>query len=410
MGIGAWLRILWVLLFAAAPASARLYNYLDIPIGERSFGLGGSSMAFLGDTSAIATNPSILALDGSAQFTASLSTYNRIDTRTGQYVSLFKSAADNVSRGGFLAVPSMVGGHFRWGEWTWGGGILVPQAFANSGKIDFDSENTASFESRHDGVWVGGFLARKFGRHTAGLTLFYVSDHKLEKFAFTSRPTGQDPVIRFAENSFDANAVLFVIGGSYAVTDRLRLGYSFRTPAMTLHGGGYIQDVASNGDGARNEEFDSRKLPMPMRLGVGVAWDLEPDMLLAADLFVYGAWFGSLSASGDPVLKIEARETANLTLGFEHKIWRRIGYRLGFFTNMSAAARVPRGLTALNDKVHMFGGTGALFWEKDAGTLSLGGYAQGGQGSSVSLNNPTGGLVPRSNYVYGFVVGSSYRF
>jgi|GEM_PF-1251819 len=392
-------------------ASARLYNYQDIVVGERSFGLGGSSMAYLGDTSAIATNPAILALDTSAQFSASLSTYNRIDTRTGSYVSLFKSAADNVSRGGFLAVPSMVGGHFRWGEWTWGGSILVPQAFANSGKIDFSSESSASFESRQDAVWVGAFLARKLGaRHTVGLTLFYASENRVEKFAFTDRPAGVNPIIRFAENAFDANAVLAVLGGSYLIDDHLRLGYSFRTPAIALHGQGYVQDVASDGSTSTNEEFTTNKLPIPMRLGLGLSWEPSEEMMLTTDLYIYGAWYGDLAPSRNPALRVDAKETFNVNLGFEHKVWKRIGYRLGFFTNMSSAAKVPRGLTALNDRVHMFGGTGAVFWEKEAGTVSLGGYAQGGQGSSVSLNAPTGGFVPRSNYVYGFVVGSSYRF
>lgn len=399
-------------LFASVPASARLYNYQDILLGERSFGLGGTSMAYLGDTSAIATNPSILALDTASQFTASLSTYNRIDTRTGQYVSLFRSAADNVSRGGFIAVPSMVGGHFRWGEWVWGGAILVPQAFSNSGKVDFDSITTASFESRHDSVWVGAFLARKIGaRHTVGVSMFYASESRLEKFVFATIPVAATPVIRFAESSFDSNAIVAVLGGSYEIQDGLRIGYSFRTPMLPLRGHGYIQDVSSNDLTASiNHEFDTPKLPIPMRLGLGVAWNINPDMMFVGDAFLYSAWYGDLDPGKDPVMRVDAREMANANLGFEHRFLKRVGYRLGFFTNMSSAAKVPKGLTALNDRVHMFGGTGALFWEKEAGTVSLGGYAQGGQGSSVSLNAPTGDVVPRSNYVYGFVVGSSYRF
>jgi hypothetical protein len=58
----------------------------------------------------------------------------------------------------------------------------------------------------------------------------------------------------------------------------------------------------------------------------------------------------------------------------------------------------------------MFGATGALVLAKDSGEVVLGAWAQGGQGRSRSVDPSEKGAVPRSNYFYGGVIGSSYRF
>jgi len=120
-------------IFLEEPAWARNYNYQDVPLGERAFGMGSVSVALDGDVGNMFFNPATLARETSGQVSAALSAYTRVDGRSGTYVSLFQSMVDNVSQGGFVPIPSMVGGNMKAGPWTWGGSILVPYSYKTSG-------------------------------------------------------------------------------------------------------------------------------------------------------------------------------------------------------------------------------------------------------------------------------------
>jgi hypothetical protein len=403
------LKLLLILLTTSHFVSARNYNYEDIPLGEKSFGMGHACMAVPGDVANMYYNPATLAYIESSQVSASLSAYERIDTRTGAYVSLFQSARDNITRGGFVAVPSMVGGNLKWGAWQWGGAILIPSSFQNSGTVDINAKDAASFEAKYDSLWAGMFVARKWGKHNFGLSLFYANTEIDEKFFFIT--TSVSPVeIRFVNRSTSSSGLVAVLGGTYDVDEKWTIGYSLRTPGVAIGGDGEFADATSGAlTNSAADSFKSNFFPSPLRLSVGTAWRYSSLWLFAADLHFYGPASGNYSPSGNSLFQHDAKAIANVMLGAEYFAFPGIGFRIGFFSDMSAAKNVPTILTALDDKVHMFGGTAAVSFDKPTGSISLGGYVIGGQGSSPSLTqNPT--TTRRSNYVYGFVVGSNYKF
>lgn len=389
---------------------ARLYNYEDIPLGERAFGMGNANMAVPGDVGGIYFNPSILALNEHPQVSASLSAYARIDTRTGEYVSLFTSARDNISRGGFIAVPSMVGGNLRTGAWSWGGAVLVPTSFKNSGTNKTSKGGLSSFEGVVEATWLGAFAARRLNaRHSFGIAFFYVSRSNQEKFLFLENPAAVE--MRFIEETYSSNGLVSVLGGTYEWRDNLRLGYSLRLPPWHWGGKGVFSDATSGVAQQNDETFRTTALPLPWRLSTGLAWQVNPKLLLAADLHFYGSLYENPSSSGHEAFLVSAHEVLNFALGAEYMGWPGIGLRMGIFSNFSSAGTLSRALSVLNDKVHMGGATAAIVFDKPTGSISLGGYVQGGQGVSTPVSlEQAGMLVPRSNYIYGFVVASTYKF
>lgn len=397
------------LVFFHQSVFARPFNYQDVPLGERSFGMGGAGMAFEGDVSQTFLNPGTMALMESSHVSASLSAYARIDTRTGEYVSLFRSARDNVSRGGFLAMPSMVGGNLKWKDFQWGGAILVPYLFKNSGTVPLGTDYVGSFESSFESVWMGAFMATRIGMHHLGASLFYASQSFDESFFFV-RGSNVDPTsIRYLETRTSSNGFVVVLGNLIKLSPTWNLGFSLRTRALGMGGEGSFVDAQSGETGGEIETFRGRFMPLPWRLSVGFSHQYSDALLLVGDLHFYTAMKGSYGDSTSEIFEVDAKAIPNVALGMEYKGWKHTGFRLGWYTNLSSAREVRPVLSAINDKVHMFGGSGALVFYRDENSISIGGYAQGGQGSSVALQE-TLSIVPRSNYVYGFVVASSYRF
>jgi hypothetical protein len=390
---------------------SRPYNYMDVPVGERAFGMGHVSMAVPGDVGNTLYNPAILADLNSNQVSASLSGYARIDTRTGEFVSIFKSAKDNISRGGFLAIPSMVGGNVKWGRWNWGGSVLVPDSFQSSGNVEINDTDTGVFESSFQSVYLGLFAARKWGSHGFGISVFYMSRAEDEKFFYFLGNSGTD-IIRFIQRGYSVNGVNAIIGGSYSYDEDWRLGYSLRLPSWAWGGTAeYVDALSGTTTGfSGTQTTKSKFFPVPLRASLGISYEPSSRWNFGADLHFFSGINGNYdSENANPVFVHNAKSVVNFGIGAEYFVFKELALRLGAYTNMSAAKTSGDFLSAIYDKVHMFGGTAAIVFDKSQGSISIGGFIQGGQGRSLALNL-SNEVVPRSNYIYGAMVGSSYRF
>ncbi len=399
-----------LIMTASFGAEARLYNYEDLPVGTRSFGMGNTGMALADDVGSIYYNPAVLAWAQGDQISAGVSAYSRIDTRTGAYVSLFKSAADNITRGGFLSVPAMVGGFFKKSDWTWGGSVLVPNSFVNSGTLDLGADAQASYESSFEDIWITGFGTLQLDeRNSIGLGVFYVSRLSTEKFSFVEKVAGSIQ-IEFVERMWDVNGFTALAGYSRREDEHLSWGVSLRLPVLPFGARGEVSHIESGGTELDAQEFKPTGYPMPARLSVGMSYSWGPADTFAADLHLYTPYKKNLHPDSLSEFEVDLRSIPSLHFGYEHFFKKSLGLRVGCFTNLSAANNLPSGISAMQDKVNMFGATGALVFAKDSGEVSLGGWVQGGQGRSLSVDPSKTGDVPRSNYFYGGVVASSYRF
>lgn len=397
-------------MLGAIHANARLYNYEDVPVGTRSAGMGNTGVAIVDDVAGIYYNPAALAWAQGDQLSAGVSAYSRIDTRTGAYVSLFKSAADNVTRGGFLSVPSVVGGFFKKEDWVLGGAVIVPNAFVNSGTLDLATDSRASYESFIEDIWISGFGSTQIDeKNSIGIGLYYVSRTSSEKFSYVEKISGVVQ-IEFIEKTWDVSGFTAILGYTYKPSDSLTWGASLRLPVLPFGSRGTLSNTESGGSELQSADFKPRGYPMPARLSTGFAYSWREGRAFAMDLHLYAPMKMNLHPDNLSDFSIDLRAIPSLHFGYEHFLKKSFGLRFGYFTNMSAARRLPAGLSAIHDKVNMYGATGALVFSKDTGEVSLGGWAQGGQGRSYSVDPAKTGDVPRSNYFYGGVVASSYRF
>lgn len=391
-------------------AEARLYNYEDMPVGPRSFGMGNTGMAVSDDIGSVYYNPAVISWSEGNQISASVSSYSRIDTRTGKFVSLFKSATDNVTRGGFLSTPSTVGGFFKEDTWVWGGAVLVPNAFKSSGSLSINNVREANYESFAEDIWINAFASKTLNsRVSLGIGIFYVSRLSSEKFSFLDK-SDNALTIEFREQMWDVNGATSIIGLSIQENNSFTWGLSFRSPVWQWGGLGKISNVKSGDNELNSQSFKAKGFPMPMRLSSGLLYKMSEMSALSADLHLYSGLKLNFHPDKIDIFDVDLKPIANLHLGYEYFFKESLGLRMGFYTNFSSSRKIKNHISAINDKVHMFGGTSSLVFASKSGEIALGGWVQGGQGYARSVDPLVTVEVPRSNYFYGGVIASSYRF
>jgi hypothetical protein len=404
------LRIFSLLLFGStSPSIARIYNYQDVGLGERAAGMGQVSMALAGDVGSAYFNPAVLSWSNGVQMAASVSAYERVDSRTGKFVSVFESALDNVKRGGFVSIPSMIGGHLQRGDWTWGGAVLVPTSFSSAGTQD-DGEKFFSYEGNNQDVWLNAFGAFRYNeKNRFGISLFYVSKELREKFTTAVR-SGGNVDARFEERFWSVNGMSVVIGGVHVLSDQWTVGWSLRPGVWKWGGSGQMSVLETGDDTGLGADFTPKFFPLPSRISAGVSYRFNDAFLMAFDLHLYPGYGGNLSPDGQAEFKIDANPIANFGLGAEYFYSKGLGFRLGFNSNLSASRRLPPGMSAVVDKIHMGTGSGAIVLRTENGDMSIGGWASGGQGWTRRFDPSQAVKTPRSLYIYGAVIGSTYRF
>ncbi len=377
-------------------------------MGERSFGMGSAAVATDGDTGIMFTNPASLAWESADQVSASVSAFQRIDVRNGEYISVFKSVQDNIKKTGFVGIPSLIGGHVKESNWVWGGTILVPDSFQRSEYFE-SGTGIISFDAKDQSFWFGAFAAQKVEEEfSIGFSAYYVSRESREKFLFVDR----ESLIRFRshEQGYGAGSYVGIVGLTWEISPQYRIGCSFRPPPYALGGKVFVIDSSSASNELKVKNPSLKFVPLPARVSAGVMWKPNSRWTAAFDMHWFSSIDGNLGDQTTPELYISASQIVNANLGIEWKAFEVMGFRAGALTNLSSARAVPNYLTVLNDKVDMFGGTLGVVWNRPAGTFSLGGYMQTGHGKAPELSDVPSRSVRRSNHLYGIVVGSAYHF
>jgi hypothetical protein len=242
-----------------------------------------------------------------------------------------------------------------------------------------------------------------------GFGLFYVSRSFNEKFTYLNN-ADEGLAIEFVEQIWDVNGALAIVGLTHNENENFIWSFSFRSPVWRWGGIGRLSNVESGASEINTLEFVPTSVPLPMRLSTGVFYRVNSKNSISADLHFYFPYNKNIHPHKVPVFQIDLKPVVNVHLGYEYFFNQGFGMRTGFYTNMSASRAIGEQISAINDKVHMFGGTAALVFSKESGELVLGAWAQGGQGRARSVDPTVTGPVPRSNYFYGGVIASSYRF
>jgi hypothetical protein len=192
-----------------------------------------------------------------------------------------------------------------------------------------------------------------------------------------------------------------------------RLGVSTSLPVRLLGGDGSFAEVRSGETDHTVKKFSLDRHPFPMRFSAGVEWIPETAWTFAFDVHAYTGFTRNLAASAPySLLSVSAKPVVNLNLGVQWRGWSRVGLRAGLFTNFSSSKEKFSRYATLQDSVDMYGATAAIYFPTPNGSISIGGFMQGGQGKMTDLTADGGsvGTVKRTIYVYGAILGSTYLF
>lgn len=392
-------------------ARARVYNYADLPVGERAAGMGMTAVASGSDVGDAYVNPAGVADLQSPMIGASVSSYTRVDARTGKFVSLFDSVKDSLLHGGVESTPAFVGGNLNTNGWVWGGGVIMPSTLTLNGTLRPGGDNIVSYSAQSRTAHLLAFGSRRFGNFSHGVSMTVASLNEEERFfeLVSINPN----VVKNVEYTYSLNALLVGLGTVWDFLPGWRLGASTSLPLNWMGGDGSFADVESGASSSDVRTFDLKKHPFPARFSLGLEWVPTPAWTLASDVHWYPGFERNLAPSlSQGLLDLSAKSIANVNFGVQWRGWSRVGLRAGLFTNLTSSKKKFSRYSTLHDSVNFIGATGAIYFPSPNGSISIGGFFQGGQGRMADVTDADGsvGSVRRSIYIYGAVLGSTYLF
>jgi hypothetical protein len=390
---------------------ARLYNYADMPLGERAAGMGMTSVASSSDVGDAYINPAAVADLHAPMIGASVSSYTRIDARTGDYVGLFDSVKDSLVRGSVESTPAFVGGNFNTKGWVWGGGIVMPSTLSFNGTLTPSNNKVVSYSAQSRTTQLLAFVSKRHGSFSYGASLAVGGITEEERFF---KVTEVEPnVVQNTEYYYSLNALTSAFGVVWDAAPGWRFGFSTSVPVMILGGDGSFNEIQSGIDDQTAKKFELKDHPFPIRMSLGVEWTPDPAWVFAGDVHFFTGVERDLAPSApNDLLSIKAKPIANLNLGVQWRGWSKVGLRAGVFSNLTSSTKKFSRYATLQDSVNMLGATMAVYFPTPNGSISLGGFIQGGQGRMADIGSEGAGVgnVPRSIYIYGAVLGSTYLF
>lgn len=410
---------LWILLGILWPIGAlgSFSNYSSVLLGDKASGMGGAFVAMTGDPSSMSFyNPATLAQSAQSTFSATANLYNKYDTSFSDSGDLSDSTL-KLNRGGFQAFPAAAGSAISFGTFAIGISIITPDFNIYAGDITAEnSPNATTFLSLKDqSLWVGGSLAINFTeKFSWGLTAYYTS-RSLSRATTEQVDLGSDTLFSYQNKSLSTNSIIYTMGAYYKLTDKIRLGTSYRFPSILLSGEGTfynsVLDTRSSNMATETQlEQVATEFHVPPKLSIGAAYVLKKYLSISVQADLYGGVSYMDLVNETAGTRIQHEPTANYSIGLEYHISNWLALRSGVFTNFSSHPEIVDSGIMQSDRVDMLGFSANLGFHAENTSLTLGGYFTGGQGKSTQSVGQSVVILPKNEFIYAFLVSSSYYF
>lgn len=432
------------LVIAIAPGStarADDTHYQSVLIGDRAFGMGGAATGLAADTSSTFYNPGALAELPNRSFSASLglTAFERTRVRAG--VRGPGSVAD-LTQSGSRSLPVFSAALLRFGPHGADGlkrhaiafSTLYPATADVSLRVDLMNPETGiPSTARVDHNYRLTLYGLSYALHLShtiafGITAFLATQrmsHRETLFVAgggVPTPDGGfsevshfSAITRIAGRSF---GVLPRIGFFYRPNQHVSFGLTFQPPAIPLKGRASLSQqtaiaIADSGTGVTTTYFEpveqrgmDVRMPIPWMIRLGVGGHVNDSLTLAFDASLHGRVRSrALLPEVDPGAMQRAlfmsfdtarRTTFDMALGAEWVMRDGVTWRVGAFTNRSAAPRVPDNTSTYRlERVHHYGASFGLGVHVGAYHLTLGLAGSRGRGSALSVDTD-----PASTTIY----------
>jgi hypothetical protein len=418
------LSLLW------AEASADDTNYRFIPIGAHAIGLGGAFAGVADDSSAAYFNPGGLVLGRTLGFAGGLSinAWDRLEVdRVWEAPDGTVGTTDTQTR----TVPIFIGADLRFGprdvlgEKRFAIALSVVDPIFSRTSVDITLRadpsalsDTYSVDANDRATWYGvSFASRLNLKHSIGGSL-YLSVRRLnhqevglvlgggmpvpgqtDVFVGTTTAASKD------ELGFKTFHLLMRFGWLYRIKPQLQLGVMVQPPGIPIKqtvdvlSQRFINDATDPAAPVTSAYFfdddGNAKLPLPSEIEAGLEYWPAEKVMLALD-----ASFHAPVRSGERVTISEDAPigglffdndtkrlaTGNAAIGGDFFINEKVRIEAGFFTDLSAAVRIPADPDHYyNARINRFGGTLSLGLNVAGIALAVGSTVLYGKGDATGV-------------------------
>lgn len=412
-------KTLWLLILIFLPQFTRaaFSNYKSILIGNQAAGMGGAFTALTGDSAGCAFyNPATLARMSGTSLSASVSVYNKYETRYGNQ-DQFSSAALRVNQGSIVPIPSSSGSVYTFRNFALGLSIVFPDFDHFAGEVSSTPTTTSYANLRDQSLWVGGSVALNVTEASSvGLTMYYTS-RSYNRSAVDQTTVGGVTYLTNEEKIFSQNSLIYILGYHWTLDKNWRVGLSSRLPSLPISGrGSYYRSDINNQSGSSPQVVNEKNLHaqtlIPAQHTIGIAYLEKKVWTLSLDASYHDASrFRDFQEEKHSETTIH-KPIWNYSLGGEAFIRDWLAWRMGLYTNFSSHPEIsetPQGRTG--DHVDMWGfSTNLGFYTSPNSQITLGGYYSGGKGHTAQLRGQKLAKVEKSQQIFSFLVGTSFQF
>jgi long-subunit fatty acid transport protein len=397
---------------------AAFSNPNSILIGDQASGMSGAYTSMSGDVSASGFyNPAGLAFLTGSSFSGSVAVYKKYDSVYGEEED-FTKASLRVGQGFFRSLPSSIGNHHRFKDFTFGLSIVNPDYSSFRGDIKKNDTEQSALQISDESLWVGGSLAYLIDdSQSIGLTTYYTSRNYSRTVNNRSQPSATRSVFYNSDQSLSENAIVAILGYQKILNSSWRLGLSIRAPSVRLYGMGnfFSYEVDTEPFSQKNINYNevSTNVRIPARLALGVNYKWNDDLQFSYDITFYEGFSVQEMNKDELPFRVEYRPISNGALGVEYKLLKHFLVRVGGFTNFSAHKTLNENLNERqSDKIDQLGfsANASYVSPTHGGTYTFGGYFTGGRGKSSQYFNGNWQVVGVTQQVFTMILATSFKF
>ncbi|MDX1810921.1 MAG: hypothetical protein R3240_03170, partial [Gammaproteobacteria bacterium] len=361
------------------------YHYINMLIGDRASGLGGSYVSIADDPSGLYYNPAGIVYSASGNISANMNAYNL--TRTE-----YKNALGGKSwiRNSSALVPNFFGITQPLGPGTIGFSYAITDSILEDQAQTFNdipfagSKFTINFNNQDTTNNVGPSYAIAFGKNfSIGLTLYGFmrtqerivnQNFEFSKVTLTDSTTGEtivdpdtgDAVLYdhfHSQNQYITKkeyGIKPILGIMYSPMDNISLGLSIRK-VFLVQSTFTSQEVEATNfcADATDKRCDQPTFKLvkgssniqrtlPWEMSIGGTWFVNNKLLLTGTGWIYQA------------INNTSRPLINVAGGLEYYITGKFAMRLGGYTNLANTPKLQSGTNIYNEHVDIVGASASL--------------------------------------------------
>lgn len=375
------------------PLSAEFFNQRNIIPGERAALMGGAYTALSEDLTGTYYNPAGIAFieNFAVSTNANLYSYRKM-TRKDESGSTWE--ADNVDLS-----PTFFGFNISLKPVSLAFSIYQTENY-NFSSIYSDGNKVDKFEGDTKSYLMGPTIAfRITDSFSIGASAFYRNYSGKTSLYFGTTGFGM------MQSEITYGGFTLGLGAKYNITDSLKIGASYFSESIYLHGTNtWVVDTIST-QATGTEKGDMRS---PNKFSLGLAYDVKRNYTISVD----GIYYMGLNYSqphglmdiSEPNSKYREDAHYDLSIGNEYFLDESFSLRLGFFTNSSGAPKEKK-----SEKIDLYGGTFGLGFYTGEVSSGVGFSAMyGNEDYQKGTTQNTGAKYKR--FYVSLVVGGSMAF